>query len=275
MARSKTSGRVFDSLFVRHWDTWSNGTRSNLFVAPVNLDGRAGAPVNLSKALDADVPSKPDGGDEEFIFSPDGLNVVFSARVAGRTEAWSTNFDLYEVSSTGTAVAEKPDRRQSGLGHATGIPAQRRPRVARDEPPRIRSRPLPHQAHARRRGAQRGRAMGSLGSAAVGGARRANAARHRERSRTDAAVRGGRRERRRDPPLRVRGMWATIRPRSAAPSCCGTTSPRLPISIYCPRRANGAGSRVQTPSSSPRARSANSNSSASRAGTTRRCMATW
>jgi dipeptidyl aminopeptidase/acylaminoacyl peptidase len=100
-AKSKATGRVFDRLFVRHWDTWSNGTRSNLFVAPVNLDGRAGTPVNLSKALDADVPSKPDGGDEEYVFNPDGSNLVFSARVAGRQEAWSTNFDLYEVSSNG------------------------------------------------------------------------------------------------------------------------------------------------------------------------------
>ncbi len=103
-ARSKSTGRVFDNLFVRHWDTWSNGTRSNLFVAPVNLDGRAGTPVNLSKALDADVPSKPDGGDEEYVFNPDGSNLVFSARVAGRQEAWSTNFDIYEVSSNGVGT---------------------------------------------------------------------------------------------------------------------------------------------------------------------------
>ena len=66
-------------------------TRSNLFVAPVLADGRAGTPVNVSGTLDADVPSKPMGGDEEFTFAPDGKHVVFSARVAGREEAWSTN----------------------------------------------------------------------------------------------------------------------------------------------------------------------------------------
>jgi dipeptidyl aminopeptidase/acylaminoacyl peptidase len=103
-AKKKESGRIYDALFIRHWDTWSVGMRSNLFVAPVNPDGRAGAPVNVSRQLLADVPSKPDGGDEEFTFSPNGAHVVFSARVAGREEPWSTNFDLYEVPSDGSAA---------------------------------------------------------------------------------------------------------------------------------------------------------------------------
>jgi dipeptidyl aminopeptidase/acylaminoacyl peptidase len=103
-AKKKTSARTYDRIFIRHWDTWRDGTRSNLFVAPVNADGRAGAPVNVSRALDADVPSKPFGGAEEFAFTPDGSRIVFSARVAGRTEPWSTNFDLYEAPSDGSAA---------------------------------------------------------------------------------------------------------------------------------------------------------------------------
>ncbi|MEP7242206.1 MAG: S9 family peptidase [Gammaproteobacteria bacterium] len=102
--KSKSTGRVYDRLFVRHWDTWSDGTRSHLFVATVGSDGKAGAPVDLSRSLDADVPSKPFGGDEEFTFSPDGSSMVFSARVAGRTEPWSTNFDLYQVPVDGSAA---------------------------------------------------------------------------------------------------------------------------------------------------------------------------
>jgi dipeptidyl aminopeptidase/acylaminoacyl peptidase len=103
-AANKYSARSFDSLFIRHWDAWRDHTRSNLFVAPVNSDGRAGTPVNVSRALEADVPSKPDGGDEEYTFTPDGSGVVFSARAAGRQEPWSTNFDLYEAPSDGSVA---------------------------------------------------------------------------------------------------------------------------------------------------------------------------
>jgi dipeptidyl aminopeptidase/acylaminoacyl peptidase len=95
--KNKATGRTYDRVFVRHWDTWSEGTRSHLFVARINADGKADTPVDVSRSLDADVPSKPFGGDEEFTFSPDGAAVVFSARIAGKTEPWSTNFDLYQV----------------------------------------------------------------------------------------------------------------------------------------------------------------------------------
>ena len=90
-----SSGEIYSRLFVRHWDRWSNGTRSHLFTARLQSDGRAAPPVDVSKSLDADVPSKPFGGDEEFSFSPDGKRIVFGARIAARSEPWSTNSDFY------------------------------------------------------------------------------------------------------------------------------------------------------------------------------------
>ena len=42
------------------------------------------------------------GGDEEFNFSPDGTRVVFAARVKGKEEPWSTNFDVYETAADGS-----------------------------------------------------------------------------------------------------------------------------------------------------------------------------
>ncbi len=111
--KSKAAGLLFDQLFVRHWDTWRNGTRANLFTVVLGADGRAGRPVNVSAALDADVPSKPFGGDDVYTWSPDSQRLVFSARIAGRTEPWSTNFDLFEVAADGSAepanlTAENP-----------------------------------------------------------------------------------------------------------------------------------------------------------------------
>jgi dipeptidyl aminopeptidase/acylaminoacyl peptidase len=100
--KDKASGRVYDRLFVRHWDTWSDGRNSVLYSAPLDASGRvSAAPVSLSGPIDGDVPSKPFGDREEYRFSPDGKTVVFSARVAGKTEAWSTNFDLFTVPASG------------------------------------------------------------------------------------------------------------------------------------------------------------------------------
>ena len=97
---SKASGKIFDRTFVRHWDTWSDGRISQLFVLRMD-NGRAVEPRSLTAALDADVPSKPFGDASEYTFSPDGSKVVFDARIKGKSEPWSTNFDLYEVSVEG------------------------------------------------------------------------------------------------------------------------------------------------------------------------------
>jgi dipeptidyl aminopeptidase/acylaminoacyl peptidase len=93
------SGRIYDRIFVRHWDTWKDGRRSHLFVLPII--GHQGEPTDLMKGMDADTPSQPFGGTEEIAFTPDGRGLVFSARIAGSTEPWSTNFDLFLASTDG------------------------------------------------------------------------------------------------------------------------------------------------------------------------------
>lgn len=98
------SGMLYTRLFVRHFDQWKTGSRSQLFTALVGKDGKIGEPVQLSKGIDGDVPSKPFGGDEEWAFSPDGRSLVFSARIAGANEAISTNLDLFLVAADGSGA---------------------------------------------------------------------------------------------------------------------------------------------------------------------------
>ncbi len=100
---AKNSGVVFESMFVRHWDTWADGRRNTLFVAPLPAAGAG--PVKGASAISAtlagDAPSKPFGGNDDFTWSPDGTSVVASIRVAGNEEPWSTNFDLYQLDAAG------------------------------------------------------------------------------------------------------------------------------------------------------------------------------
>ncbi len=103
--KSKASGRLYDKLFVRHWDAWADGRRSQLYIASLDTNGKlAGAPKLISRGIDGDVPSKPFGGDDEFEFSPDGATVYFSVRIAGNSEPWSTNFDIYSAAADGGAA---------------------------------------------------------------------------------------------------------------------------------------------------------------------------
>lgn len=97
-AAGKATGRLHDKLFVRHWDTWADGRRNQLFVARFGDDGKAaGEPVLVSTGIDGDVPGKPFGDQNDYAWAPDGQSLAFSVRIAGRTEAWSTNFDLYRA----------------------------------------------------------------------------------------------------------------------------------------------------------------------------------
>ena len=103
-AAKKSTGMVYEHLFVRHWDTWKDGRRSQLFTATIGNDGYAAMPVKVTREIDGDVPSKPFGGSEEYTWSPDGKSLVFAARIAGNSEPWSTNFDLYHVPADASAA---------------------------------------------------------------------------------------------------------------------------------------------------------------------------
>ncbi len=97
------SGRTYDQLFIRHWDTWAEpGVKSRLFGFTVAGGKLIGSGVPLTGNLVGDVPSKPFGGGEEISFSPDGRKLFFALREAGRIEPLSTNLDIFEISENGS-----------------------------------------------------------------------------------------------------------------------------------------------------------------------------
>jgi acylaminoacyl-peptidase len=99
----KTTGVVYDKLFIRHWDQWNDGLQNHLYALKLDDAGVAtGAAVALMNGFNGDAPTKPFGGDEDFTITPDGKTVVFSAKPVDREESWSTNYDLWRVPIDGS-----------------------------------------------------------------------------------------------------------------------------------------------------------------------------
>ena len=58
----KTTGVLYEQLFVRHWDTWKDGRRNQLFSAPLPQgDTLVTEAVSLSHGLADDIPAKQIG----------------------------------------------------------------------------------------------------------------------------------------------------------------------------------------------------------------------
>jgi dipeptidyl aminopeptidase/acylaminoacyl peptidase len=115
----KTTGVLYDQLFVRHWDEWKDGRLNQLFVSGFDGNGRTDAePKLITRGVRGHVPSRPFGDHGEYGWSPDGMSVVFAARIADEREAWSTNFDLYQVAFDGSqeVVNLTPENRALDTG---------------------------------------------------------------------------------------------------------------------------------------------------------------
>jgi dipeptidyl aminopeptidase/acylaminoacyl peptidase len=98
-SESKVKAHIADQLLFRHWNAWDEGTRSHLFV--VSAEG--GEPRDLVPGARYDVPPGPFGGSEGYAFSSDGNELAYTAKDQGRTDAWTTDVNVYTVSVNGGA----------------------------------------------------------------------------------------------------------------------------------------------------------------------------
>lgn len=97
------NARTYDQMFVRHWASWADGTRSQIFVLPLTPEGAPGNGIAIEGGLVGDSPSKPFGGAEEVSWSPDGKTVYFALREAGRIEPLSVNLDIFAAPADGSS----------------------------------------------------------------------------------------------------------------------------------------------------------------------------
>jgi len=94
-AKSKVKATVFEHLLFRHWNHYSAGKRSHLFVVPAE----GGVAKDLTPG-DRDVPPFSLGGQDPYAISPDGQEVAFTSNW-DEVGATSTNNDIFIVPITG------------------------------------------------------------------------------------------------------------------------------------------------------------------------------
>ncbi|KAJ1648354.1 dipeptidylpeptidase, partial [Coemansia asiatica] len=99
------SALVYDNLWARHWDEWTTLEKPNVFVIKLNRteDGiwKLGSEINLTSKL----PQCPDPRIrwciDDYTISPSGDQIAFLSRPPINNMTWSTNVDVFLVSTTG------------------------------------------------------------------------------------------------------------------------------------------------------------------------------
>ncbi|GAB7364762.1 hypothetical protein MBLNU230_g5560t1 [Neophaeotheca triangularis] len=110
-----TTGRLYDNIYVRHWDQYLTQQRYAVFAGTLksghegySFDGQM---TNLLQGMDAPVtrpesPVQPFGGSGDYDLSPDGSQAVFLTKAPELSKANYTASYLYLVPHDGSAVAK-------------------------------------------------------------------------------------------------------------------------------------------------------------------------
>ncbi|MEI7473103.1 MAG: alpha/beta fold hydrolase [Chitinophagaceae bacterium] len=92
---SKSNVYIFDNLTYRHWDEYEDGKFGHVFLTPLT-NGTQGEPIDLMKEEPFDCPQKPFGGSEDFVWNPNGKEIIYCTKKKyGTAYTLSTNTDLF------------------------------------------------------------------------------------------------------------------------------------------------------------------------------------
>lgn len=87
------NAKIYDDLMYRHWNDWTDGKYSHLFIAPYP---EMNSSVELLKGEKFHSPVPSNGGIEQVVWSPDGQKLAYcSKRLSGKAFAESTNTDIF------------------------------------------------------------------------------------------------------------------------------------------------------------------------------------
>jgi len=109
-----TTARVYNSIFVRHWDTWITENKNTIFSGSLTRSDEAEAwsfsgdiKNIIPRKYNLESPIPPYGGTDHFDLSPDGKSVAFVAKDPELTPALYTTSWLYVVPFDGSAAPKK------------------------------------------------------------------------------------------------------------------------------------------------------------------------
>ncbi|WDE10078.1 S9 family peptidase [Thalassomonas haliotis] len=103
-SKKKHNVRTYDQLMVRHWDTWLTEYKEHLFVASLPESGMIKNATDIMPNWQGDI-----AGIGEVSFHPQGKTLVFSAKQPAKDNAWTTNFDLFELDLASVSSAVDAD----------------------------------------------------------------------------------------------------------------------------------------------------------------------